>query len=225
MLKVQGSTGKLTMKIKKGVKTAKEDWIEQHCTDIEESLSRCKTKRAYQTTKQLITSKRGQVNASKDEYRKCLTEEQKIFKCWTEYWSEVYTHKMEGNPALLNCPQSTNDTTYQWNLWSVPWQPSAIWYGRQENGQYHGLCPWSSNSSRMATCNYARIIEQSALLAIPAKLWWRYYATDLSHRWKRSLLGNKLGSEQEGAPLNKSSTFRSCVRNICTTNNTSTISS
>ena len=35
------------------MKRAKEDWIEQQCTDIEYSLSRWKTKRAYQAVKQL----------------------------------------------------------------------------------------------------------------------------------------------------------------------------
>ena len=107
VLRIQGST--CHKEIKKSSQRAKEDGIEQQCSDIEDSLSRCKTKRSYQTVKQLTFNKEVQFNAIKDKYGKCFTEEQKILKCWTEYCSELYNHKIEEDPSLLNCPQFTNE--------------------------------------------------------------------------------------------------------------------
>ena len=40
-----------------------------------------------------------------DRSRKCLTEEQEILNRWTEYCSEVYNHKANGDPSVLNSPQ------------------------------------------------------------------------------------------------------------------------
>ena len=90
------------------MKREKEDWIEQQCMHIEESLRRCKTKSTYETVQQLTTSKIGLVNVIKDKYDKCLTE-QKIIKCWKECCSELYNDNVEGNLALFNCCQSTNE--------------------------------------------------------------------------------------------------------------------
>ena len=37
---------------------------------------------------------------------KCLREEREILNRWTEYSSELYNHKANGDPSVLNCPQT-----------------------------------------------------------------------------------------------------------------------
>ena len=37
---------------------------------------------------------------------KCLTEERQILNRWTEYCSELYKHRANGDPSILNCPQT-----------------------------------------------------------------------------------------------------------------------
>ena len=42
----------------------------------------------------------------KDHSEQCLTEKQQIPKRWTEYCSELYSRKANGDPSVLNCPQT-----------------------------------------------------------------------------------------------------------------------
>ena len=41
-----------------------------------------------------------------DSSGNCLTEERQIPDRWTEYCSELYNHKANGEPSVLNCPQT-----------------------------------------------------------------------------------------------------------------------
>ena len=80
---------------------AKENWIGEQCSEIEENLKKNNSKRAYELVKDLTTVK--------DRSGKCLTEERKILKRWTEYCSELYNHKANGDPSILNCPQTDTE--------------------------------------------------------------------------------------------------------------------
>ena len=40
---------------------------------------------------------------------KCPTEERQILNRWTEYCSELYNHKANGDPSVLNCPQTDTE--------------------------------------------------------------------------------------------------------------------
>ena len=97
------------MKIRKAMKKAKEEWIEQQCNSIEESLQKNNTKKAYQTVKDLTAAKQGRVNTIQDKTGKCLTKEQDIMKRWTEYCSELYNHDTKGDPRVLNSPQAIEE--------------------------------------------------------------------------------------------------------------------
>jgi len=99
-------------KIKRAMKKAKEDWIEQQCTEVEENLQKNNTKQAYQTIKDLTATKQGRVSTIQDDAGKCLTEEQDILTRWTEYCSELYSHQTKGDPEVLKCPSPTNTDTY-----------------------------------------------------------------------------------------------------------------
>ena len=76
--------------IKRCMKKAEENWIGEQCSENKENLRKNNSKRAYQLVKDLTTIQ--------DRSRKCLTEEQEILNRWTEYCSELYNHKSNGDP-------------------------------------------------------------------------------------------------------------------------------
>ena len=90
--------------IKRCMKKAKENWIGEQCKKIEENLRKDNSMRAYQHVKDLTTVKIGKATAVQDRSGKCFTEEWKILNLWTEYCTELYNHKVNGDPSLLTCP-------------------------------------------------------------------------------------------------------------------------
>ena len=97
---------------KKGMRKAKEIWIEEQCQGIEENLQKNNSKKAYQLVKKLTSSKQGRTTTIHDKTGKCLTEEQDILKRWTEYCSELYTHTTTGDPKVLDVPPPINNDSY-----------------------------------------------------------------------------------------------------------------
>ena len=88
------------------MKRAKENWIGEQCSEIEENLRKSNSKRAYQLVKDLTTVKQGKTTTVQDRSGKCLTEERQILNRWTEYCSEVYNYKTSGDPSVQNCPKT-----------------------------------------------------------------------------------------------------------------------
>ena len=88
---------------------AKENWIGEQSSDTEENLSKNNRKRAYQLVKDLTTVKQGKSTTVQDRSGKCLTEERQILNRLTEYCSEVYNHKANGDPSVLNCSQTDTE--------------------------------------------------------------------------------------------------------------------
>ena len=91
------------------MKKAKENWIGQQCSEIEENLRKNNSKRAYQLVKDLTTLKQGKATTVQDRSGKCLTEEQQVLNRWTEYRSELYNLEASGDPSVLNCPQTDTE--------------------------------------------------------------------------------------------------------------------
>ena len=89
--------------IKRYMKKAKENWIGEQCSETEENLRRNNSKRAYQHVKDLTTAKQGKVTTVQDRSGKCLTEKRQILNRLTEYCSELYNYKANGDPSVLNC--------------------------------------------------------------------------------------------------------------------------
>ena len=56
--------------------------------------------------KDMATVKDGKVTTVQDPSGKCLTEKRQILNRWTEYCSELYNHKANGDSSVLNCPQT-----------------------------------------------------------------------------------------------------------------------
>ena len=67
------------------------------------------SKRAYQLVKDLTTAKQGKATTVQDHSGKCLTEERQILNGWTEYCSELSSYKTNGDPSVLNCPQTDTE--------------------------------------------------------------------------------------------------------------------
>ncbi|WP_419602722.1 hypothetical protein, partial [Thiolapillus sp.] len=95
--------------IKRCMKKAKENWIGEQCSEIEENLRKNNSKRAYQLVKDLTTVKQGKATTVQDRSGKCLTEVRQILNRWTEYCSELYNHKANGDPSVLNCIQTDTE--------------------------------------------------------------------------------------------------------------------
>ena len=44
-----------------------------------------------------------------------VTDEREILNRWTEYWSELYNRKTNGDPSQLNCPQTHTEDDHPIN--------------------------------------------------------------------------------------------------------------
>ena len=82
------------------MKKAKENWIGEQCSEIEDNLRKNNSKRAYQLVKDLTTVKQGKATTVQDRSEKCLTEERQILNRCTEYCSELYNYKTNGDPSV-----------------------------------------------------------------------------------------------------------------------------
>ena len=85
---------------------AKENWIGEQCSEIEENLRKNNSTRAYQFVKDYTTVKQGKATTVQDRSEKCLTEARQILNRQTEYCFELYNYKANGDPSILNCPQT-----------------------------------------------------------------------------------------------------------------------
>ena len=55
--------------------------------------------------KDLTTVKQRKTTTVQDRSGKCLTDLRQILNRWTEYCSELYNYKANGDSSVLNCPQ------------------------------------------------------------------------------------------------------------------------
>ena len=56
--------------------------------------------------KDLTTVKQGKATTVQDRSGKRLTEERQILNRWTEYCPDTDNYKVNGDPSVLNCPQT-----------------------------------------------------------------------------------------------------------------------
>jgi len=81
--------------------TAREIWIKERCQEINENLRKNNSRKAYQLVKDLTSSKQGRTTTIHDTNGKCLTEDNDILNRWTEYCSELYSHKAKGDHEVV----------------------------------------------------------------------------------------------------------------------------
>ena len=95
--------------IKKGMKEAKQKWIDDQCEEIEHSMATNNTKKAFQLVKTLTKQQQSKVTNIQDKDGKCLTEGEDKTKRWSEYCSELYTFQNKGDPSVLICQEPTEE--------------------------------------------------------------------------------------------------------------------
>ena len=59
--------------------------------------------------KDLTTVKQGKATTVQYRSGKCLTEEREIQDRWTEYCTELYNNKANGDPSVRDCPQTDTE--------------------------------------------------------------------------------------------------------------------
>ena len=94
------------------MKQAKEDFIGKKCSEIEVSLEKNNSGRAFQIVNDLTKSKQARVNTIHDKAGNCLTEEDAVLKRWTEYCSDLYNYQSQGDSNVTSCHESTNDDDF-----------------------------------------------------------------------------------------------------------------
>ena len=77
------------------MRKAKENWINQTCTDIGNCLIRNNTKKTYQIVTDLTKQKDKIAVNINGKDGKCITDKSDVMKRWTEYCSEHNIHNAE----------------------------------------------------------------------------------------------------------------------------------
>ena len=98
--------------VKKAMKKAKENWIDEQCQSIEDNLKKNNSKKAYQLVKDLTSTKKVRMSTMQNKEGKSLTEDQDILKRWTEYYSELYNYTATGDSGVLQVPTATSNDNY-----------------------------------------------------------------------------------------------------------------
>ena len=88
-------------KVRKEMKKAKEKWIENQCSYIEDSLAKNNSKKAFKIFKELTCENKGVTRSIQDSNGNCLIENEDIMNRWTEYCKELYNQPLKGNPKVL----------------------------------------------------------------------------------------------------------------------------
>ena len=72
------------------MKKAKEKWIENQFSYIENSLATNNSKKAFKIVKELTCENKGVTRSIQDSNGNCLIENEDIMNRWTEYCKELY---------------------------------------------------------------------------------------------------------------------------------------
>jgi len=90
--------------VKKKMKEAKEEWIEQQCNEIDKGMKN-NSKKAYKTLKALTKSNKSRTTAIENKNGKLLTDKNAIIERWSEYCQELYNHPIQPDARILKKQQ------------------------------------------------------------------------------------------------------------------------
>ena len=89
-------------KTRQALAKAKNEWIERQAAEIEGSLHRTNSKKAYEVVKQLtFCSKHNRTSRIEDQDGKLLTKGSEIIERWKNYCSELYNHAVVVNRDIM----------------------------------------------------------------------------------------------------------------------------
>ena len=96
----------INKEVKRKLKEAKENWIDDQCAVVDDCIIRNNTKQAYDIVKKLTDSEQGKGKATiiKSKQGVELTEEKDVLGRWTEYCSDLYGSEGSGDPTVLHHP-------------------------------------------------------------------------------------------------------------------------
>ena len=81
----------LVRRTRESAKKDKEEWIEERCTEIQQSFDQAKTKKAYDLKKKIKKKYEPRTSCIKDKVGQLLTEKKDVVKRWAEYCQELYS--------------------------------------------------------------------------------------------------------------------------------------
>ena len=100
---------KVNNKIRKDMKTAKDQWIQMQCKSINEDMKYGRhNKRAYETLKSLTRTPSRSTSIIEDKNGQPLAEENSILKRWTEYCQELYNYPIKSDHSIIISQNTDN---------------------------------------------------------------------------------------------------------------------
>ena len=91
------------------MRLAKQKWTENQCLDKDNSLNMNKSKKAYQTVKQLTKTRQPKISSIQSKSGLCLTEAHDVLTVWTQYCSDLYNHTPNGDLSVLASPMNREE--------------------------------------------------------------------------------------------------------------------
>ena len=80
---------KVNREVKKKMKAAKKEWLEEQCKNIEKEMMSGNSKEAYNTLKALTKTQQHKSAVIEDSSGNILTESTAVLNRWTEYFSDL----------------------------------------------------------------------------------------------------------------------------------------
>ena len=92
---------KTNREVRKRMKVAKEEWIEEQCDVINKEMMMGNSKQAYSTLKILTKTSQPKTAVIEDADGNLLTENATVLNRWTKYCCSLYNYELRSDPSLL----------------------------------------------------------------------------------------------------------------------------
>ena len=87
--------------VRKKLKEAKENWIDEQCKNIEQSTKQGNTKKVHELVRTLTNTKQDRSMVIENRDGELLTEKEEVLKRWTEYCNELYNYPIQPDSSIL----------------------------------------------------------------------------------------------------------------------------
>mgnify|MGYP006273469667 CR=1 FL=1 len=88
--------------VRKKMREAKEQWINEQCENIEAGMTKGNSKHAYDTLKKLTKAQQNKSSVIEDCSGNLLTENSAVLKRWSQYCSDLYNHPLQPDHSLID---------------------------------------------------------------------------------------------------------------------------
>ena len=95
--------------VRRKMKAAKEDWIEEQCNAIDKGTNAGNSKEAYNTLKTLTKTSQPKMPVIEDRDGTLLTDRAAVLKRWTDYCSGLYNYQLHPDTSILEDTQIPDD--------------------------------------------------------------------------------------------------------------------